>query len=81
MLNGDVYTGEQQNGKWHGEGQYIWSVGNVHIGNWQNGNMHGCGKHISVHGSMYDGRMARGKDRAGTSVLMGADMMAVDTMT
>lgn len=53
--NGDVYSGEQINGRPDGNGTMLWSNGDKYIGEFKNGLLHGQGTYIWADGDRYKG--------------------------
>ena len=49
------YSGEKFNGKFHGQGTYIWPNGDKYVGEWRNGALHGHGTCTWANGHRYVG--------------------------
>ena len=64
LPNGDTYTGEVQNGKYHGQGQYYFKTQNaVYRGEFVSGRQHGPGvlSNAVTSEAIYDGLWEYGK--------------------
>jgi len=62
--DGNIYSGEFLNGKYHGHGKLIFNDGQVYEGAWASGKMHGKGKITWPEGDVYEGDFLYG-DRHG----------------
>jgi len=59
--NGDVYEGQYQDGKKHGQGVYTSRDGSVYTGGYENDQRSGQGKQTSTDGSVFEGNFANGQ--------------------
>ena len=55
MNNGDVYEGEFVDGRFHGQGSYLWASGQRYQGEFVDGRLHGRGTYIAADGTVTDG--------------------------
>lgn len=60
--DGDIYAGEWQYNRRHGEGMYIFASGSSYIGEFQNGEYHGKGIYTFHDGENYAGEWTDGKN-------------------
>lgn len=54
--NGDVYSGQYENGKRHGKGVYIWANNNKYEGEYEEGKKQGTGILTYSSGGFYNGK-------------------------
>ena len=53
--NGDQYTGEWQDGKYHGQGTFTWISGAQYVGEWKEHKRQGQGVYIEPDGEISTG--------------------------
>ena len=51
----EQYSGERLNGKFHGNGTYVWTNGDKYSGEWRDGRKHGQGRYEWSNGEKYAG--------------------------
>lgn len=57
-----IYEGEVEDGKFNGQGVYIWADGRRYEGAWRNEQQHGLGRQTNADGSLYhEGQWANGQ--------------------
>ena len=57
----DVYEGQWDDGKRHGQGKYTYADGDAYEGQWEDNMYHGRGKFMYASGSAYEGQYKDGK--------------------
>jgi len=65
--SGDIYEGEFENGKEHGNGTFRWKNGNVYEGEFVESKRHGWGKMVWASGNTYEGQWVEGKKQGKVS--------------
>ena len=69
-FDGSVYTGDFENGKYHGRGTYEYVTGETYTGDFREGRINGKGKFVYADGSRYVGEFSNGKRNGmGTYIL------------
>lgn len=58
--NGDVYTGEWNEGKKHGKGEMLWADGQKYDGSWEYDEIKGLGTMQLIDGTKYHGNFCKG---------------------
>ena len=72
--NGDIYTGECENGIIQGTGEKTWANGDTYCGEWENGLRSGIGTYTWANGEKYDGEWKEdSKNGTGTRIWANGD--------
>ncbi|KAL7544055.1 hypothetical protein ACHAXR_013494 [Thalassiosira sp. AJA248-18] len=72
FADGEIYEGEIENGKAHGNGKFTFDDGEVYDGDWVEDKRHGHGKVTYANGSVYEGQWKNGK-KQGKGIFTFAD--------
>ena len=69
--NGNKYVGEFKNGKYHGQGTFIYVSGDKYVGEFKNGKRNGQGIYTSVDGHEYVGELRDNKQHGRGTLTFG----------
>ena len=69
--NGNKYVGEFKNGKYHGQGTFIYISGDKYVGEFKNGKRNGQGIYTSVDGHEYVGELRDNKQHGRGTLTFG----------
>ena len=79
MANGNEYTGQYENDRFHGQGTYKWPSGKKYVGQFANNNFNGQGTmHYADGISIYEGSWKDGM-RHGAGKVTGPGLFGIGT--
>ena len=71
FTNGDMYTGEWENGNMEGYGRYDWPDGSFYVGYYAAGHRQGQGKYTGTDGVILEGKFVNGELEANSGCVSG----------